>query len=226
MKSKALTVNFVALALMSALSLNHAFAGKVSDLDFARKELRAVTTAEIPAKAAQICSRAKSAEAVATAQAVVTAAIEFRPATAVAVVGAIARQSPELAADVAARAASLRPKEAAAIARAAAGAVPAQAAKIVAAVCKVIPAKYNNDVATAVSKEVPNASKEIFAAATPTGGEPKTVASAPVSAPKFSVAPPPSVGPPFTEPIAPPTELNRTNTAEIPPGGGRNYSGP
>jgi hypothetical protein len=233
MKSNVLTVNFAVLALMGALSFNHAVAGKVSELASARKELRATKTAEIPAKAARICSQARPDAAVATAHAVVTAAIELRPAIAVAVTSAISRQNPELAAEVAAKAASLQPKEAAAIARAAAGAAPAQAARIVAAVCKVIPAKYDNEVATAVSKEVPNASKEVFAAATPTGGEVKTptagevktVASTPASAPRFTVAPPPTLGPPFT-PLGTPTELNRTNTAEIPPGGGRNYSGP
>lgn len=47
------------------------------------------------------------------------------------------------------------------------------------------------------------------------------------SAPRteLSPLPPPTVGPPFTPVAGPPTEINRTNTVEVPPGGGRNYSG-
>ncbi|MSU58676.1 MAG: hypothetical protein EXS35_10950 [Pedosphaera sp.] len=264
MKSISFKTKTLALAVVSALALNHAFAGKVSELDFAKKELRAVPTAEIPAKAAQLCAQAKPNSA--TAEAVVSAAVELRPASVVAVVSAIARQNPELAPEVAARAATLRPKEVAAIARAAAGAAPTQAAKIVFAICKALPTKYNV-VAVAVAQEVPAAAKEILAAvgsavpgvkmfvdrasstakdssvasvmmqtdslvqvaAKAGNSTPEKVITAstpPPAGPAFAALPPPFLGPPFTPLSGTPTDLNRTNTSEIPPGGGRNYSGP
>jgi hypothetical protein len=54
-----------------------------------------------------------------------------------------------------------------------------------------------------------------------------TLLSGPPSSqvPAFAALPPPSVGPPFTPLGGTPTELNRTNTGQIPPGGVR-YSSP
>jgi len=264
MKSTSFKTKSLALVIVSVLALNHAFADKVTELDLAKKELRAVPTAEIPAKAAQLCAQTKPNSA--TAEAVVIAAVELRPAAVVAVVSAISRQNSELAPEVAARAATLRTKEVAAIARAAAGAAPTQAAKIVYAICKALPTKYNV-VATAVAQEVPSASKEILAAvgaavpgvkmfvdranasekdssvtsvmtqtdslvqaaAKAGNSTPEKVITAITptpSGPAFAALPPPALGPPFTPLSGTPSELNRTNTAEIPPGGGRNYSGP
>jgi hypothetical protein len=157
------TVTAVAVAIL--LGANLAFAAKTSPVDLAKKELRSVPTAEMPAKAASLVGQAKPEAAEATAETVVTAAVELKSAAAVAVVSAIARQNNDLAPAAAAKAASLRPKEAAVIARAAAGAAPTQAAKIVYAVCKVVPDKYTL-VATAVAQVAPSAAKEILAAVT------------------------------------------------------------
>jgi hypothetical protein len=145
------------------LSANLAFAAKTSPVDLAKKELRTVPTAELPAKAASLVAQAKPETAEATVETVVTAAVQLKSAAAVAVVSAIARQNAGLAATAAARAASLQPKEAALIARAAAGAAPAQAGKIVYAVCKAVPTKYTL-IATAVAQAVPAATNEILAA--------------------------------------------------------------
>lgn len=160
---KTKTITTVAVALL--LGANLAFAAKTSPVDLAKKELRAVTTAEMPAKAASLVSQAKADVAESTAETVVTAAIELKSAAAVAVVSAISRQNNELAPVAAAKAAALRPKEAALIARAAAGAAPAQAGKIAYAVCKAVPAKYAT-IATAVAQAVPTAAKEILASVT------------------------------------------------------------
>lgn len=51
---------------------------------------------------------------------------------------------------------------------------------------------------------------------------PAPVASGPVFAP----LPPPTFGPPYQPLGGTPIVVNRTNTVEVPPGGGRNYSGP
>lgn len=54
--------------------------------------------------------------------------------------------------------------------------------------------------------------------------------ASPSTTPKFEamplMGPPPVVGPVFTPLSGTPTEINRTNTVQVPPGGGRNYSGP
>lgn len=157
------TITSVAVAVF--LSANLAIAAKTSPVDLAKKELRSVPTAELPAKAASLVAQAKPETAETTVETVVTAAVELKSAAAVAVVSAIARQNNELAPVAAAKAASLRPKEAALIARAAAGAAPAQAGKIVHAVCKAVPTKYAL-ISTAVAQAVPSAAKEIMAAVT------------------------------------------------------------
>ena len=162
MKIKSFTWVVVA-SIAACLLSGTAFAGKASQADVFKKELKSVAVPEMGAKAAQLVSEANAKARESTAVAVVSAAIELKPVAAVAVVSAIARENPEVAPAVAARAAALLPKEAAAIARAAAGAAPAQAGKIVFAVCKAVPTKYS-EVATAVAQAVPYASKEIVAA--------------------------------------------------------------
>ena len=267
MKKHYSNIRVVALTLLAGLVLNVAVAGKSPQLDSIKKELRAGTTAEMPAKAAQIVKQATSDAAVSTTECVVTAVTEIRPAAVVSVVSAIARQNPEMASVAAAKAAALQPKEAAAIARAAAGAAPEQVAKIVYAVCKAVPTRYSQ-VAVAVAQVDPTATKIILTAvslAVPsvrpfidrasTGNPgasmgilmaqteglvqataqranitPETLITAPTSvasAPSFAPLPPPTVGPPY-QPLGgtPPPFVNRTNTLEVPPGGGRNYSGP
>lgn len=164
MQTNDLTIKIItSVAVAVLLNAHLAFAAKTSPVDLAKKELRTVPTAEMPAKAASMVAQAKPEAGESTAETVVAAAIELKSAATIAVVGAIARQNTELAPAAAAKAASLRPKEAELIARAAAGAAPAQAAKIAQAVCKVAPAKYAL-IATAVAQAVPSASKEIVAA--------------------------------------------------------------
>lgn len=158
-------ITIASVTAAALLSANLAFAGKVSPIDLAKKELRSVPTAEMPAQAAKLVSQAKSDVAETTAETIVTAALEVKSAAALAVVSAISRQNGELAPVVAAKAASLQPKSAAAIARAAAAAAPAQAAKIAYAVCKVAPAQYAT-IATAIAQVAPTATKEILASVT------------------------------------------------------------
>jgi hypothetical protein len=252
------------MVLAVCLDAHTLFAGKSSEFVAVRNELRAVTPAEMPARASQLVSQAGLEVREATAETVVTVSSALRPVAVVAVVGAISHDNPAVAPAAAAKAAGLQPKQAADIARAAASAAPAQAAKIVYAVCKVVPMRYST-VATAVAQVVPDASKEILAAVTEAmpglkpfversgAGNanasvgvimaqteslakitaqaakttPEKLITAPVLAsgtPSYAL-PPPVEGPPYW-PVGTPTTLTPTNAVEIPPGGGRNYSGP
>jgi len=121
------------------------------------------TSAEMPAKAAQLIAEADAKHVKETTIAVVKAAVGLNPAAAATIVGCIAQTEPSMAATAAATAAGLIPQMAAAIARAAAAVAPAQVGAIVEAVCRVVPAAYPN-VATAVSEVAPSAGKEIMAA--------------------------------------------------------------
>jgi hypothetical protein len=257
----------VALIAIAACFATHtAFASKASQLDLVKKELRAASAGEMPARATQLVSQAKTDAREATAETVIAAATDLRPVAAVCVVSAIARDNPAVAATAAAKAAALQSKQAAVFAGAAAGAAPGQAGKIVYAVCKAVPMKYSA-VATAVAQAVPNAIKEVLeavCAAVPAlqpfverasaGAEGDSMSSimgqteslvqataqaarttpervitsmtTASAAPAFAALPPPSVGPPFTPLSGSPAEITRINSVEVPPGGGRDYSGP
>ncbi|MCX8092274.1 MAG: hypothetical protein N3I86_15290 [Verrucomicrobiae bacterium] len=141
----------------------HALQAAPPQVVTARKALRGVPAAELPAQAAQLVSQAAADERDATAASVVTAALDLRPASTLAVVGAIAQQVPEVAPTAAAKAAALQPKRLGEIAAAAAKAAPAQAGRIVEALCKVAPASYAV-IAGAVGGAVPSARAEILAA--------------------------------------------------------------
>ncbi len=125
--------------------------------------LSGTTAAELPAKSAELVSKADSKQRQQTTIDVVNAAVPLNPAAAPAIVGSIAQSAPDMAAIAAATAVGLVPNHAAAIARAAAAAAPQQAGRIVEAICRVLPAAYA-EVAEAVADVVPGAGKEILAA--------------------------------------------------------------
>lgn len=124
--------------------------------------LSTATSAELPAKAAGLVSKADSKIRQQTTIDVVKAAVGLNPAAAPVIVGTIAQSTPEMAAMAAGTAAGLVPDQVEAIARAAAAAAPKQAGKIVEAICKVLPSAYKK-VALAVAEIVPGAGKEILA---------------------------------------------------------------
>lgn len=124
--------------------------------------LSTATSAELPAKAAGLVSKADSKIRQQTTIDVVKAAVGLNPAAAPVIVGTIAQSTPEMAAMAAGTAAGLVPDQVEAIARAAAAAAPKQAGKIVEAICKVVPSAYKK-VALAVAEVVPGAGKEILA---------------------------------------------------------------
>jgi hypothetical protein len=127
------------------------------------KVLTAVPAAELPAKAADLVSQAKTRDRQSTTVNVVKAAVGINPAAAPAIVGAIARAVPEMASVAAGTAAAEQPKQASAIAKAAAAGAPTQAGAIVKAVCRAVPNEYRS-IALGVSQAVPGANKEIVKA--------------------------------------------------------------
>ena len=124
--------------------------------------LTTATSAELPAKAAELVSQADAKNLKQTTIDVVKTAVGLNPAAAPAIVGSIAQSSPTMAATAAATAATLVPGQIVAIVRAAAAAAPAQAGAIVEAICRVSPKSYQ-EVADTVAEVVPGASKEILA---------------------------------------------------------------
>jgi len=124
--------------------------------------LTTATSAELPAKAAELVKSADTKNIKQTTIDVVKAAVGLNPAAAPAIVGSIAQASPAMAATAAATAVVLVPNQVAVIARAAAAAAPAKVGAIVEAMCRAFPAAYPN-VATAVAQVVPGAEKEILA---------------------------------------------------------------
>ena len=125
--------------------------------------LRAVSPAELPARAAEMVSRASAETRLAVAGEVVRQVGLVNPAIVQIVVGAIARVAPEAADPAAIAAVSIRPRELELFARTAAAAAPAQALGIVSAFCKEQPENF--DVAAiAVAKAAPGQDEKILQA--------------------------------------------------------------
>ena len=239
----------MAVALVATVKLS---AGDTSTSNPFFGTLSTVSPAELPAKSAELVSRADSKNRLATTADVVKAAVGLNPAAAAAIVGTIAQSTPEMASVAAATAVALVPKQAIAIARAAAAAAPSEAGKIVEAVCRVVPDAYQ-DVANTVAGVAPGAGKAILSgitAAIPALQEPigKVLASYSGSNPSVSdvlgqvspvtaitslngapVAMTPAPAPHFGQPYipSPPSTVNLqpSNGGQVPPGG-RIYSSP
>ncbi len=124
--------------------------------------LTTVTSAELPAQAATLISKADTKTLKQTTIDVVKAAVGLNPAAAPAIVGSIAQTTPATAATAAATAVALVPNQLIAIVRAAAAAAPAKAGAIVEAICRVVPVDYQI-VAAAVAEVVPGSAKDILA---------------------------------------------------------------
>jgi hypothetical protein len=149
----------VAVALTVAVNVG---AGEKAIANPALSVLSTATSAELPAKAADLVAHADVKTLKQTAIDVVKAAVGLNPAAAPAIVSSIAQASPDMAATASATAVALVPNQAIAIARAAAAAAPTKAGAIVEAICRVVPSNYQK-VANAVAEVVPGASKEILA---------------------------------------------------------------
>ena len=213
--------------------------------------LSAVSSAELPAKAAALISQADAKNLQQTTIDVVKAAVGLNPAAVAEVVASIARTSPDMAATAAGTAVGLVPNQAATIARAAAAAAPAQAGKIVAAICRVAPNDYK-DVADAVAEVVPGAGKDIlnglsiampqlkdliaqvlaeYNGKVPSVSEALNQISAADNSPTTASADDsplprgPSVGAPPTPPSGTPVSIDPGSGGEV-PSGGRGYASP
>jgi len=161
MKSKNLTMLLpLAVALTMATVVNAADKTATQQV---LSILSSASSAELPAKAAELVALADAKSLKQTTIDVVKTAVGLNPAAAPAIVGAIAHAVPNAAAVASAQAAALVPNQVVLIAKAAAAAAPAQAAAIVEAICRVLPADYQK-VAEAVAAVVPGAAKDILVA--------------------------------------------------------------
>jgi len=117
---------------------------------------------ELPAKAADLVTKATAADKQAVAIAAVKAAIAQNPEYAVAIASAVARATPSVAPVVAVAASTLQHKKIELITKAVVMAAPAQAAKVVAALIKEFPRDYAV-VAVAANEAAPNSGRDILA---------------------------------------------------------------
>lgn len=208
--------------------------------------LSEATSAELPAKAADLVKRAKARDRSVTTVNVVKAALQANPGSARAVVSVISKAVPEMAPIAAATAAELQPKEAALIAKAAASAAPSRAAKIVVAVSRAVPGSWR-DVAAVVGDAVPGSSQAILTALA--AAFPELSAAINEALAKYTSELPsvglildqvvavgsssastgvrgPTITPPYTSGSgAPGTIIGGNSSTPVPPGG-RNYTGP
>jgi guanyl-specific ribonuclease Sa len=135
-----------------------AFASDSSDVT---KALAGSSAQELPAKAANLVTKASATDKEDVAVAVVKAAVGLNPAAAVAVVSAVVRGNPSAAPVAAVTAAKLQHKQIGLVAKAAVAAAPSEAGKIVAALIKEFPKDYSV-IAIAGAEGAPLAGREIL----------------------------------------------------------------
>lgn len=201
---------------------------------------------ELKPVAAVAVVSAISREAPDVAPAVAGRAASALPKDAAALARAAAGAAPTQAAKIVSAVCKAVPTKYAAVAVAVAQAVPYASREIVDAVIAALPSlkpfvERADSSLTGGSKSVGNIMTQteslVAYAAQATGSSQEKIITTPPStptlisglsspqAPTYSALPPPVVGPPFTPLLLPPSEINRSNTTEIPPGGVR-YSGP
>jgi hypothetical protein len=136
-------------------------AAEKSQTDAYKKIFSKVAPPELPAKAAELVSKAPAQEQKATAVAVVRAAVQKSRVSAPFIVSAVAKAVPTVAAVAAATAVSLEPKQAGLISKAATAAAPSRAGEIVLAMCKQVPGAFRI-VAIGASEAAPAANQNIL----------------------------------------------------------------
>lgn len=155
----------LAAAIASSVAMGAIASDSKTTASPALNVLSSTTSAELPAKAADLVAKADAKNLKNTTVDVVKAAVGLNPAAAPAIVGSISQTTPTMAPTASATAAALVPDQVLLIARAAAAASPSQAGAIVEAICRVLPASYEK-IAVAVAEVVPGAGKEILAGVT------------------------------------------------------------
>jgi hypothetical protein len=138
MKTKKLT-SLAALIAALAISITSAKALTFNQVQEIKKAVLGVPVPEMPAKAAELVSKAEKKDKQATAVTAVRAVIVKHRAAAPLIISAISKVAPEIAPAVALAAAELATEQAPMIARAAATAAPEQAQEINLAVSKAVP---------------------------------------------------------------------------------------
>ncbi len=233
---------------IGCLNSGTGFAGEPTLSTSFQQALRAVPSAELPAKALEIVKHAEPSERSITTTAVTKGAIAINPAAAPNIVGTIARALPELAAVAAGTAAAEKPKQATVIARAAVAAAPSEAGKIVEAICRAVPKEYRSiaitaaqiapesatDILRAVASSIPELKPGLDDALAAYSGRFISVAAALDQATSAKMNPAaaaeasprgPTVAPPFI-PISSTVRTVSPNSSGEVPTGGRDYGTP
>jgi hypothetical protein len=212
--------NFFALLLALGVTAN-GLADSSQPINY-KQAFFGVSVLEMPAKAAELVSRAPAKDREVISATVVQQAATLKPTALPAVVGAIAKGSPEVAASAAAVGAAAQPKLAVAIAKAAAAAAPAKAVEIAQAVAKALPAQAR-EVALMVASVAP---AEASAALAKLANETVSATTTAVPLPTGVTPPPrpPTIGAPYN-PLPQTTPGQGSVTNSVPPGG-RDYATP
>lgn len=136
---------FVAIATFTVTSSNALTSIQVQEI---KKTVLGVPVPEMPAKAAELVTRAEKKDRQAVAVTAVRAVVLKHRAAAPIVISAISKAAPEVAPAVAVAAAEVATEQAPMIARAAAASAPAHAAEITTAVSQAVPSQATTVAAT------------------------------------------------------------------------------
>jgi hypothetical protein len=148
MKRKKLTTTAALLAAIATFTVVPANALTSIQVQEIRKAVLSVPVPEMPAKAAELVTKAEKKDRQATAVTAVRAVVLKHRAAGPLVISAISKAAPELAPAVAVAAAEVATEQAPLIARAAAVSAPSQATEVIAAVSDVVPAQAGTIEAT------------------------------------------------------------------------------
>lgn len=195
MKRKKLTTTAALLAAIATFTVVPANALTSIQVQEIRKAVLSVPVPEMPAKAAELVTKAEKKDRQATAVTAVRAVVLKHRAAGPLVISAISKAAPELAPAVAVAAAEVATEQAPLIARAAAVSAPSQATEVIAAVSDVVPAQAGTIEAT-VSPVVVNQTH-----------------SAPTASISAATVPPVSVAQTSVSPIA--NQVNQLTTPSI-----------
>jgi len=163
----------VALATFTVTSANALTSIQVQEI---KKAVLGVPVPEMPAKAAELVTRAEKKDRQAVAVTAVRSIVLKHRAAAPLVISAISKAAPDLAPTVAAAASEVVTEQAPLIARAAAVSAPAQSAQIISAVSRAVPAQA----ATITATVTPIASRGSASTGSSSGGT-VTISNKPIN---------------------------------------------
>jgi hypothetical protein len=148
MKRNKLTTTAALCVAIATFTVTSASALTSIQLKEIKQAVLSVPVPEMPAKAAELVSKAEKKDKQAVAVTAVRAAVQKHRAAGPLVISAISKAAPELAAAIAVAASELSKDQAPLLARAAAVSAPAQANEVIAAVSEAVPTQAPSVAAT------------------------------------------------------------------------------